>query len=148
MFGEMGIRADSGEGRKEFEKRMETRRWEGEPEQWQRVRRGWCLGEEAFRKELVEAMESKLGAEHYGEERRERAVAKAERILGEEFKRLQWREKHLAQKRKGDLEKVKIARRLRGETTMTLAWIAERLRMGTKTHLAHLLYWERRGKEK
>ena len=29
---------------------------------------------------------------------------------------------------------------------MTLAWIAERLNMGTQTHLAHLLYWERRDK--
>jgi hypothetical protein len=36
--------------------------------------------------------------------------------------------------------------RLRRETTMTLSWIAEHLRMGTKTHLAHLLYWQ--GKKK
>jgi hypothetical protein len=35
--------------------------------------------------------------------------------------------------------------RLRRETTVTLAWIAERLQMGTKTHLAHLLYWNERG---
>jgi hypothetical protein len=31
---------------------------------------------------------------------------------------------------------------------MTLAWIAERLSMGAKTHLAHLLYWQNRNKEK
>ena len=41
--------------------------------------------------------------------------------------------------------KLRIARRLREETTMTLAWIARRLRMGSKTHLAHLLYWQQRG---
>jgi hypothetical protein len=35
---------------------------------------------------------------------------------------------------------------LRRETTMTLGWIAQALHMGTKTHLAHLLYWQ--GKEK
>ncbi len=29
---------------------------------------------------------------------------------------------------------------------MTLAWIAERLRMGTKTYLAHLFYWQHRRK--
>jgi hypothetical protein len=50
----------------------------------------------------------------------------------------------LAARRKGDAEKVAMAQRLRRETTMTLAWIAERLRMGVKTHLAHLLYWNRR----
>jgi len=33
---------------------------------------------------------------------------------------------------------------LRLETTMTLAWVASRLTMGTKTHLAHLLYWQGR----
>jgi hypothetical protein len=39
---------------------------------------------------------------------------------------------------------VTIAQRLRSETTVTLEWIAERLQMGTRTHLAHLLYWKRR----
>ena len=29
---------------------------------------------------------------------------------------------------------------------VTLAWIAGRLRMGSKTHLAHLLCWEERAK--
>ena len=29
---------------------------------------------------------------------------------------------------------------------MTLAWIAQRLEMGTKTHLANLLYWQSRKK--
>ena len=27
---------------------------------------------------------------------------------------------------------------------MSLAWIAQRLHMGTKTHLSHLLYWQNR----
>lgn len=47
-------------------------------------------------------------------------------------------------RRKGDKGKVAIALRLRAESTVTLAWIAERLRMGTATHLAHLLYGHRR----
>jgi hypothetical protein len=32
---------------------------------------------------------------------------------------------------------------LRQETTMMLSWIADRLQMGTRTHLAHLLYWHK-----
>jgi hypothetical protein len=47
---------------------------------------------------------------------------------------------------KGDPEEVRIAVRLRKETTMTLGWIAQTLYMGTKTHLSHLLYWQ--GKQK
>jgi REP element-mobilizing transposase RayT len=41
-----------------------------------------------------------------------------------------------------------FAGRLREETTMTLAWVAKRLNMGTKTHRAHLLYWQKRRKKK
>jgi REP-associated tyrosine transposase len=148
VFGEMRIPKDSAAGRKEFQKRMEARRWEEEPEEWKRVRRGWYLGEEAFRKELLEAMGSKLGAEHYGEERQETALAKAERIVAEELKRRRWKQEQLEQRAKGDVEKIRMAERLRCETTMTLAWIAKRLGMGTKTHLAHLLYWKKRDKMK
>jgi hypothetical protein len=53
----------------------------------------------------------------------------------------------LGQRRKGDAKKLRMALRLREETTMTLAWIARRLERGTKTHLSHLLYWQKRAKE-
>src|SRR6266508_1474199 len=42
--------------------------------------------------------------------------------------------------------KVRLAQRLRVETTVTLKWIAERLRIGTRDHPTHLLYW--RGRKK
>ena len=41
---------------------------------------------------------------------------------------------------KGDKRKIRIAKRLREETTMTLKWIAEQLHMGTWTHVANRLY--------
>jgi hypothetical protein len=63
-----------------------------------------------------------------------------------ELKRLGWKEGDLERQRKGAPEKIRIAQRLRRETPMTLGWIAAELRMGTKTHLSHLLYWQ--GKEK
>lgn len=75
-------------------------------------------------------------------------MAKAERILREALKGIKWIEATLAQKRKGDAGKVRIAQGLRRETTMTLEWIAARLRMGTKSHLVHLLYWHGRKKDK
>ena len=63
-------------------------------------------------------------------------------MIEAELKKLRWEELELSRRRKGDLRKIRIARRLRQETTMTLAWIAQRLQMGTKTHLVHLLYWQ------
>ncbi len=80
--------------------------------------------------------------DYYGEELRESAEAKAERVLTEEMKLRKWGMEALNERRKGDPEKVAIARRLRAETTVTLEWIAERLGMGSKTYLAHLLYWQ------
>ena len=77
---------------------------------------------------------------------RESTEAKAERMVREELRRRKWTERTLSERRKGDPEKIAIARRLREETTMTLAWVANRLNMGTKTHLAHLLYWQGRNK--
>jgi REP element-mobilizing transposase RayT len=140
LFGEMGIPKDSAAGRKEFERRMELRRWEDQPEQWKRVRRGWCLGGNAFRKKLLAQIAEKVGTSHYGEELRESAEEKAQRIVTEELKRVKWAEADLERNRKGDPRKVKVARRLRGETTMTLKWIADRLKMGTWTHVANRLY--------
>ena len=140
LLGEMGIPKDSAAGRKELERRMELRRWEDQPEQWKGVRRGWCLGDEAFRKELLAQMAEQAGASHYGEELLESAEEKAQAIIAEEMKRLGWKEDDLRRHRKGDRRKVKIARRLRQETTMTLKWIADRLRMGTWTHVTNRLY--------
>ena len=148
VFGESGIPKDSPAGRREFARRMELRRWEDEPAEWKRVRRGWCLGDEAFRQELLEQMGERVGPEHYGQERTETNEAKAERMVQAELRRLKWSAASLAQRRKGDPGKVQVARRLRTETTMTLSWIADRLQMGTKTHVAHLLYWADRKKPK
>jgi hypothetical protein len=120
------------------------RRASEDPEQAEELMAGWCLGSEEFREELLAKMQRSKGPEHFGPEIRESAVEKAERLVKEEMARLGWRDSQLRQCRKGDREKVRIASRLRKETTMTLGWIAERLHMGTKTHLAHLLYWQGR----
>jgi hypothetical protein len=119
---------------------MEMRRWEEQPEEWKKVRRGWCLGNDSFRKELLAQMAEQAGDSHYGEELRESAEAKAQRIVAEELKRIAWEEADLVKHRKGHGRKVKIAHRLRQETSMTLKWIANRLNMGTWTHVTNRLY--------
>jgi hypothetical protein len=50
-----------------------------------------------------------------------------------------WRTEELQRRRKSDKQKVAIAARLRSETTMSLRWIAERLAMGSWTHVSNLL---------
>jgi hypothetical protein len=41
------------------------------------VRRGWCLGGEEFRRELLEQMEGRMGRHHGGVERQETAEQRA-----------------------------------------------------------------------
>jgi hypothetical protein len=65
--------------------------------------------------------------------------AKAERLVQEELARRKWAEKDLAGKPKTDREKAQRARRLRRETTMTLAWIAGRLQMRSVNTLKNML---------
>ena len=139
LLGEMGIPQDSRAGRRQFELQIEQRRQREEPGQWKSVERGWFVGDEQFRQELLAQMETKLGRHHGGPERQETATARAERLLAEELKRRGWSAEQLEARRKGDPEKVKIARRLRGETTMTLDWIASRLNMGAAGYAAHCL---------
>ena len=104
-------------------------RWKREEDdaQCNLVRRGWCLGDETFRQELLAQMRETIGAEHYGEERAQMAKAMAEQIIAAELKRRRWNEAALRTRPKGDPAKVALAARLRAETTMTVGWIAERL---------------------
>lgn len=140
VLGEAGIPRDSPAGRREFCKRMELRRWEDDEEMYKQVRRGWMLGSEEFRAELLAAMKGRNSEYIAGDEIRESEEQKAERIVKEELKRLNWTPKNLKATLKGDKRKIGIARRVRAETTMTLKWIAERLDMGTWTHVANRLY--------
>ncbi len=128
-----------------LERRLEERRAGESGADYKAIRRGWCLGAESFRKELLAQMTERLGPEHYGAERLETDVAKAERIVRAELKRRQWSEAELATRAKGDRIKVKLAARLRAETLVTVKWIAERLQMGTTGYVNNRLYRWRQG---
>ena len=132
VLGEHGIAADTAEGRQEFDQRMEAcRAPETDGAEWAPWRRGWCLGPEAFRQELLERMAGRLGEHHAGELRRESAQAKVERIIAEELQRLGWKEVDLKKQNKSDPEKLAVAARIRRETTLTIKAIAGRLHLGT-----------------
>ena len=67
------------------------------------------------------------------------ACGKTEWQAGKELDQLGWDEDPLRARRKGHRSKVKLARRLCQEMTMSLKWIAGRLQMGTWTYVSTLL---------
>lgn len=148
LLGEYGIPKDSAAGRRQLERALEERRGGETGADYKKLRRGWCLGAESFRKELLGQMKERMGAEHYGGERQETMEAHAEGIVLQELKRLRWGEDELEQRAKGDPGKVALAARLRAETAVTVRWIAERLAMGAPGYVNHLLYRRRKAKGK
>ena len=66
-----------------------------------------------------------------GELQRESAEAKAERIIREEWQRLAWTENDWKRRAKRDPAKLAPAERVRGETTLTMRWIAGCLHLGS-----------------
>ncbi len=140
LLGEMRIPKDSPAGRRQFESAMEQRRAQETGQEWKGLRRGWYLGDAAFRQELLEQAHGRVGPNHERNQRQESAEQRAERIVREELRKRGWEDEILGQRPKGDVGKVRIARRLRNETTMTLKWIAQRLAMGTAGHVANRLY--------
>jgi REP element-mobilizing transposase RayT len=101
--------------------------------------RGWCRGSEEFRQELLLQMSGATQARFPGPEWKESAQHKAEGILAEELSRRGWDERTLAERRKADPEKLRMARRFRSETTMTWRWIAQHLHMGAPGYVRNSL---------
>ena len=145
LLGEWGIPKDSQAGRRVFAERMEWRRGEDLQKEFRRVERGWCLGGEAFRQELLEQVNARPGPSHFGEAVQEAELARAERLVAEGLQRLGWSEADLQARRKGEPRKIELAGQLRAQTTMPLAWITTRLNMGSRGHLAWLLQQRRQG---
>ena len=139
MLGELGIPKDSPAGREQLEQCVETRRAQEDRDEFHPIRRGWCLGAETFRKELLASVGAANDEPFSANARRESTEEKARRILNEELDQLGWVATELAGRAKGDARKIRIARRLRAETAVTLKWIAAELHMGTWTHVANRL---------
>ena len=139
LLGELGIPKDSPAGLEQLEQCLETRRAQEDADEFKPIRRGWCLGSETFRKELLESAHTHATESHHGQTRRETTEDKARRILNEELDKLGWTGAELAESAKGDARKIRIAQRLRVETAVPLKWIAKELHMGTWTHVANRL---------
>jgi len=135
--GELHIPKDSVAGREELEQYLEQRRAREDGGELKRIRRGWCLGGETFRQELLEQARTRAGENHHAQTRRETAEEKARRLMREELDKLGWTADELAAHPKGDVRKARLAQRLRTETSVTWKWIAGQLQMGSWTYAAN-----------
>lgn len=99
------------------------------------LRRGWKLGGEDFLDWSLERTEVRVGEAHRGSERDETEEAKANRIIAEGLKQVDWTRADLKRHRRAIPVKVALARRLRAETAVSLKWIAANLEMGSWTHV-------------
>ncbi len=139
LLGEHGLVKESRRSRLEFTRRLEGRRGQVAAAGEESIRRGWHFGGEDFVARLLDQLEGKAGEHHRAVERAETEEEKAQRIIRAGLAELGWPEGVLAHKRKSDANKVALARRLRAETAVSLKWMADRLQMGTWTHVSNLL---------
>ncbi|HEV2694003.1 MAG TPA: transposase [Verrucomicrobiae bacterium] len=139
LLGAYHIPKDSPAGRAELENDLERRRAHEDDGNFKGIRRGWCLGSETFRAELVAAAETLAGEHHSDLRSPEMTEEKACRLLQAELEQLNCTRAELARWPKSDARKIRIARRLRQETAVTLKWLAEELLMGNITHVANCL---------
>ena len=143
LLGEMGLGGDNAAGRREFARRMEASQGVDLTDEYRKIRRSWCYGEETFRQELLLQASQQMGQHHDGQERRESAEDKAARLVAAGLKEAGWPESDLALRPKGHPVKIALARRLRKETTMSLKWICTRLQMATWKSLNQRLHEQR-----
>ncbi|MCX6926207.1 MAG: hypothetical protein NT154_23820, partial [Verrucomicrobia bacterium] len=96
LMSEHGIGQDSAAARQEFEQQMERRRLAAlDEEALKPRRRGWYLGREQFKEQMLELMEGKHGESHSWELHRETAEQRANRIIAEDLARRGWQESWL-----------------------------------------------------
>jgi hypothetical protein len=103
------------------------------------IRRGWHFGGDEFVAQILDQIEGTCGENQTWREQAESMEQQAKRMVSEGLRQAGWDETRLQSERKGHPMKVKLARKLRRETTMTLQWIAENLCMGTWTYVSNLL---------
>jgi REP element-mobilizing transposase RayT len=140
VMGELNL-ADTADGRRDYAKRMRTRAEEellsgAESQPVAELRRGWCLGSESFREKMLRLLD-RMSEKRPG--RRSARDAKVRREHGEEeagrlmMAALAWLGLDaggLIEMKKGDVRKLAITALLRQRTTVSNAWLAEKLSLG------------------
>jgi hypothetical protein len=106
--------------------------------QWKDLRRGWYVGGEKFAAGLKDKIDHLLAGRrresHSGPAKREHGEQAAEQWLRRGLEALGLTEKELAGGPKISAEKAALAQWLRARTTVSLRWVAARLKMGHYTN--------------
>ena len=111
-------------GRLVLRQHLEGSRHEDLGKAFKRIERGWFLGGEDFRQELLARVDIAPSPSHFGEMLHEAMEGRAERLLAETLQRIGWSREQVLARNKGDPHKVVIARELRARTTMPLNYAA------------------------
>jgi len=108
-------------------------------EQWQRIRRGWYLGEDGFRGRMLKQLKDALGrgrrGSYSGGAKRAHSEGEAESLLAEGLRVLEVGRGQLAKGAKGMAEKRALAWWLCQRTTVSRRWVSERLGMGDESRV-------------
>ena len=143
-MGELGLK-DSRNGRIRFAEHMEHRilgirhadkPWEAD-EQWKKIRRGWHLGGEAFKAEMLERISGVIsrdkGTPFGGDVVQAHDEHRAEILLKEGMAKLNINDSDLADMPGCSQEKYALAWLVRRNTSVKVTWIKKRLQMGKAT---------------
>ena len=103
-------------------------------EEWKKIRRGWFLGPETFRERLGELIDEQMGekkrSSYSGEEVEQHDERTAEALLQAGLAALGLPEKEVLSGPKGSEEKCLLTWLIRRRTSVSNAWISQRLIMG------------------
>lgn len=150
VLGGVGFR-DTPAGRQAYREHMERqvlgmqrseKPWMAD-ENWSRIRRGWCFGDDVFRKEMMERLDGSLKSKRResfsGAEIRQHDEVEAERLVKMGLKALGLADGDLGAMIKSSPEKYAIAWLVRKNTCVRSGWIKERLHMGSATNFSDYL---------
>ena len=116
--------------------------WEVD-ERWKAIRRGWCLGDESFKKKMTaeagKVMKVSQRSSFSGEEAKLHGEQQAERFIREGMKVLRLNRNDLKAMKKSAEAKKALAWLVRKHTAVSNTWIGERLQMGSATNLSKLV---------
>lgn len=143
VYGELGLRVWRETARKVFQNHLSQAMSHArkEPETWQVIRRGWCLGTEEFQKEMKTRLVERGEVGHDDEswsgpavevleaERAQKLLIKGARQLG--YRRV---EEVIGQ------DRFVLAKWVRGQTKVSVKWLAGALGMKTRGGMSSGIY--------
>ena len=141
VLGNLGL-TDDRSGRRRYAEHMAERyaevrtgrRWKENEAEWESLRRGWCLGSQVFREEMLDridaVMDTRIRGSFGGDAVRDHDECAARDEIEAALKALDLNAEDLPMLKKTDARKRAVAWWVRSHSTMSNRWVAEALHMG------------------